>query len=147
MKRILSIATCCALVMGLAATALAQKPGAGSAVPKPAEKVGKPGGLHPGAKNMFKELNLTPAQQERIQAIVKKYGEQMRALKNSGLPKEQIMQKMRALKEAEHREIRAVLTPAQQAQWDEMMKKRANRKKDGGGVKPPPPPPKPKGGG
>jgi protein CpxP len=172
MKRFLTISAVCLAISSLVASASAQKPGP-AAGGKDAPQGGRPGGMAMGFRggagmmdHLKKELNLTPAQETKIKAIMEKYRPQMEALRKSFKPgdKGQIdksfLEKFKAIRDKQNAEIRAVLTPAQQKKWDDMRSKARMRGPGGPGGGPPPngvkpgpntapvqPTPRPKGGG
>ena len=80
-------------------------------------------------KRFAKELNLTSAQQSKINPILKKQGEQMRAIrKNSKLTPEQKRAQSRKLFEALPGKINKYLTKTQQAKLKQMAQRRKNSK-------------------
>jgi Spy/CpxP family protein refolding chaperone len=78
--------------------------------PAPREWMPMRGGLPHG----FNELNLTPEQQERIQAIFRSSRPRTDSVLQASLPR------LEAIRDSVRAEIRAVLTPEQQRQFDEM---------------------------
>ncbi len=92
---------------------------------------------HPGPPPMpapipFEELNLSAEQQDKIHAIFEAHRPELDALIRQAYPKVQ------AINEQMDREMRAVLTPEQQARFDQIKARRPPQ--------PPPPPPPPGGG-
>ena len=80
------------------------------------------------------KLNLTDAQVTQVTAILAKQKDQMIALhEDDSISDEDKRTKMMDMMKATHDQIRAILTPAQQALFDAM--------KPGHGGPPPPPPP------
>jgi Spy/CpxP family protein refolding chaperone len=80
------------------------------ALPPPQEWMPMRGGLPPG----FEQLNLTPEQQHRIQTIFRSSRPRTDSVLQASLPR------LEAIRDSVRAEIRAVLTPEQQRQFDEM---------------------------
>lgn len=100
-------------------------------------------------ERVAEELELTPEQSAQIEAILRESQERTRKLWEAVSPQ------MRAEFKATQEKIRAVLTPAQQQQFEELMKRRhpprgqdRGRREPGpeGPPGPPPPQPDPSGG-
>ena len=133
MKKMLTLCAIATLTLG-AALASAQAPG-------PAGGQGQLNGPRgerrgPGPRMMqevLAKLNLTPAQKTQIEALQKKQREEMRAQFKGqrpapGTPPDpQMREKMKAMREKYHKELMAILTPAQRKQFKEEME--ALRKK------------------
>jgi Spy/CpxP family protein refolding chaperone len=83
---------------------------------KPVTGQSNGGNRHELLKRVERELDLGPDQRERVDKIIAASQERTRKLMEPVLP--QMKQEMQATKE----EIRAVLTPAQAAHFDELMK-------------------------
>jgi protein CpxP len=67
-------------------------------------------------------LSLTPAQVTRIKKIQADGQTQMMALRNdSTIPQDQKRPKMMAMRDAQNKQIRTLLTPAQQPKFDKML--------------------------
>ena len=128
MRRFLTVSVCAALAIGLATAQ--GGPGGPGRPPggRPGMRMGPGGG-----GRWLDQLNLTPAQKTKVDAIMKKQGEQMRAVFNSKMTDEQKRAKWKAISDANNKQIRALLTPAQQKKWDEMQK---NRREMMGGMGP-----------
>jgi Spy/CpxP family protein refolding chaperone len=101
-------------------------------------------------ENVARELQLTPAQMERVQPILKRNVEELTKLSR------QSMHTVHGMLERMETEIAAELTPAQRTKFEQMMKERREvrrRMQDQRGPRgewerrsderPPPPPPKP----
>jgi Spy/CpxP family protein refolding chaperone len=112
----------------------------------------------PGGREGFgfgRDLNLTEAQKTQIKAIRQKYQPQNQALRDRAKPfidaaraarqkgdtaavrsnmekARQVMQSGQSFRTQEQAEIRAILTPEQQAKWDARQKAAADRKAQGG---------------
>lgn len=135
------------MVHAQATTAPAQEPHHGMMMGP-----GHRGGDH---EQMMKALNLTDAQKAQVKAIHEKYDAQFKALHQNMKPqmdamraarqkgdtaairaqREQMrsqMEPMRKLHEQEMAEVRAILTPAQQQQFDAMKAQREQRMKEMG---------------
>lgn len=135
------------MVHAQATTAPAQAPRHGMMGP------GHRGG--PDHERMMQALNLTDAQKAQVKAIHEKYDAQFKALHQSMKPqmdamraarqkgdtaamraqREQMrsqMEPMRKLHEQEMAEVRAILTPAQQQQFDTLKTQRQERMKQMG---------------
>ena len=96
-----------------------------------------PGGGHHGMmmspdqqlQRMTKQLNLTDAQQQKIKPILEQQHQQMESLnQDSSMSQQDHMSKMRDIHQSTHAQIKAVLTPDQQAKWEQMQ----NRHMEGG---------------
>jgi len=110
MKKLIPIALAGAIAMLIGAAAFADDMGMGKMteekmMKKQTEKV----------EMMTKTLSLTPDQKDKVAAILKANGEQKKAM----------MMKMEAdektMKEAQDTQIKAILTPDQQAKFDKMV--------------------------
>lgn len=81
---------------------------------------------------MTKALNLTPEQSSQITAIMAETGPAMKALhEDSSLDKDQKRTKMKELREGVDSKISAVLTPEQNAKWQEQREKMKERREKG----------------
>ena len=109
----------------------------------------KHGGDHRGGM-MMKNLNLTKEQHEQVKAIHERYRQQGESMHKDGAPRDSTSREQhRAMMKQEMGEIRAVLTPDQQKQFDENMAKMQERHEhrdgqgdhDGHGDHDAPPPP------
>ncbi|HRE80937.1 MAG TPA: Spy/CpxP family protein refolding chaperone [Opitutaceae bacterium] len=95
---------------------------------------GKGGGPGDRLKMMSEALALTDAQKEKVKAIVADEAAAMKALRDDTSVAEDARRgKMREIRQAHAAKIRAVLTPEQQAKFDEMGAKMGGGK--GGGKK------------
>ena len=101
---------------------------------------------------MLKDLNLTKEQHEQVRAIHDKYRQQAEALRKNGAGRDSTSREQyRSMMKQEMGEIRAVLTPDQQKQFDDKMAKMKERREhhdahgdhDGPGDHDAPPPPAP----
>jgi Spy/CpxP family protein refolding chaperone len=117
-----------ALLAGGSAVAAAQN------APQAAQQ-GGPGGR--GFNRSLAGIELTDAQKTKVAQITAKYQPDMEAIRESmqsGGDRAEAFQKMRALREKMSPEIRAVLTPAQQAIYDKnLAEQRARMEQRGGG--------------
>ena len=109
----------------------------------------------PGHGDMYKSLNLTDAQKAQVKAIHQKYASQFKSARDAAKPDFDAMkaarqkgdtaamraarEKLRAdmgptqkVREQEMAEVRGILTPAQQQQFDAMKAKFAKRGAKGG---------------
>lgn len=80
------------------------------------------------------ELDLTPEQRARVEAIRERYRPDLEAVLREGFPR------MRALHERMREEVRAVLEPEQLRRLDELEARRPPRPPGGPGPHSPPPP-------
>ncbi len=87
--------------------------------------------------DMFKDLNLTKEQQEKVKTIMEKQRTEMETLRNSSLSREEQRTKMMDMRKKYNDEIEAVLTPEQKekykAKQKEMQEQMQQRRRDGGG--------------
>jgi len=120
-----------ALTMGIATGAFAQGRGGGG---------GYGGGRGGGMMGMLLNgITLTDSQQVQIKTIEGKYAPQMQELRQkmrdarqNGTPMDSAsMQQMRDTNKQEREEIRAVLTPDQQAKFDDNVKQMMSRRPGG----------------
>ena len=105
-----------ALLAGSAAIAGAQN----AAPPAPTQQ-GGPGGGRGGFNRTLTGIELTDAQKTKVADIQAKYQPEIQAVRESmqgGGDRAEAFQKMQALRDKMAPEIRAVLTPAQQAIYD-----------------------------
>jgi Spy/CpxP family protein refolding chaperone len=77
-------------------------------------------------KRLLKGIKLTAAQKEQVKDIVKKHGEHYKSIEKqerdadkAGQPSEQFMTQLQQMREQEKTDLRAVLTPDQQARFDQ----------------------------
>ena len=133
MKAIRIAALGVALLAGSAAVASAQAGG-----PAPAQQ-GAPGGGRGGFNRSLNGIELTEAQKAKVAEIQAKYQPEMQAIRESmqgGGDRAEAFKKMQALNEKRNPEIRAVLTPEQQAIFDKNLaeqKARMEQMRQGGG--------------
>ncbi len=108
------------------------------------------GGGHNG--DMLKDLNLTKEQHEQVKAIHDRYRKQAESLRKNGADRDSTSrEQFRSMRKQEMNEIRAILTPDQQKQFDDKMAKMKERHErhddhdghDGPGDHDAPPPPAP----
>jgi Spy/CpxP family protein refolding chaperone len=101
----------------------------------PAAQQGGPAGR--GFNRSLAGIELTEAQKTKVAQITAKYQPDLEAIRESmqsGGDRAEAFQKMRALREKMSPEIRAVLTPAQQAIYDKnLAEQRARMEQRGGG--------------
>ena len=87
--------------------------------------------------DMFKDLNLTKDQQDKVKAIQDKQRTEMETIRNSSLSREEQRTKMMDMRKKYNDEIEAVLTPEQKekykAKQKEMQEQMQQRRRDGGG--------------
>lgn len=87
--------------------------------------------------DMFKDLNLTKDQQDKVKAIQDKQRAEMETIRNSSLSREEQRTKMMDMRKKYNDEIEAVLTPEQKekykAKQKEMQEQMQQRRRDGGG--------------
>ena len=132
MKAIRIAALGVALLAGSAAVA-----GAQAATQAPTQQ-GGPGGGRGGFNRTLSGIELTEAQKAKVAEIQAKYQPEMQAIRESmqGGDRAAGMAKMQALNEKRNPEIRAVLTPEQQAIFDKNLaeqKARMEQMRQGGG--------------
>ena len=112
--------------------------GAQNTSPAPAQQ-GGPGGGRGGVNRTLTGIELTDAQKAKVAEISAKYQPEIQAVRESmqnGGDRAEAFQKMQALREKMTPEIRAVLTPAQQAIYDKNLaeqKARMQQMRQGGG--------------
>ena len=109
--------------------------GAQNATPAPTQQGGGRGGVN----RALTGIELTDAQKAKVAEISAKYQPEIQAIRESmqnGSDRAETFQKMQALREKMTPEIRAVLTPAQQAIYDKNVaeqKARMQQMRQGGG--------------
>lgn len=87
-----------------------------------------------GHDRVFQQLNLTADQKTQFQQLMQDQRTQMKALRaNNSLTPEQRQQQIKALREANHQKMMALLTPDQQAQFKQLRQQRRGDMKAGGG--------------
>jgi Spy/CpxP family protein refolding chaperone len=150
MRRFMSVALIGLAVAGTTTVAAAQGLGGGQAAQ--AGRAGVRGGAGRadsvrgrrggpgGARAALAGLNLSQAQKTQIKTINKKYGDQIKQLRqangtNGGAQNANARVQMQAFAERERAEIRDVLTPAQRAQFDANVAKHRAKGKAGLGTK------------
>ncbi|MGH7635210.1 MAG: Spy/CpxP family protein refolding chaperone [Gemmatimonadaceae bacterium] len=129
MKSMRTVLIGVALTMGIATGAFAQGGGGG----------GNGGGQGRGMQMLMNGITLTDSEQSQIKAIQDKYApemqqfrQKMRDARQNGTPMDSAsMQQMRDSNKKEHDEIRAVLTPDQQAKFDDNVKAMMARRPSG----------------
>ena len=132
MKAIRIAALGVALLAGSAAVASAQ-----AGAPAPAQQGGPGGGR--GGNRSLNGIELTDAQKTKVAEIQAKYQPEMQAIRESmqgGGDRAEAFKKMQALNDKRNPEIRAVLTPEQQAIFDKNLaeqKARMEQMRQGGG--------------
>ena len=77
-------------------------------------------------KYLLKGIKLTAAQKDQIKGIVKKHNEHYKSIEKqerdadkAGQPSEQFMTQLQQMRDLEKADLRAVLTPEQQARFDQ----------------------------
>lgn len=129
MKSMRTVLIGVALTMGIATGAIAQGGGGGGGG-------GRGGGM---MAMLMNGITLTDSEQSQVKAIEDKYAPQMqefrqkmRDARQNGTPMDSSsMQQMRDLGKKERDEIRAVLTPDQQAKFDDNIKQMMARRPSG----------------
>jgi Spy/CpxP family protein refolding chaperone len=91
-----------------------------------------PGGQHAmtarGGARMFQGLNLSEDQRAKVQTILQGERSQIQALRsNTSLSEEQKKQQARELRQANHQQLLAILTPEQQAKMKQVHGQRMGR--------------------
>ena len=104
-------------------------PGAEAAAPAPSAGGGAAGGgqaqggqasLEQIRERLTRQLQLTEEQQKKLDPILQDSRQQLIALRTSGLPEADQRSRGQRVREATRAKIRAILTPEQQARYDEM---------------------------
>jgi Spy/CpxP family protein refolding chaperone len=87
--------------------------------------------------DMYKDLNLTKEQQEKVKGIQDKQREEAETVRNSSLGREEQRTKMMEIRKKYSEQIEAILTPEQKeklkAKQKEMQEQMEKRRRDGGG--------------
>lgn len=82
-----------------------------------------------GPARMFQQLDLTAEQHAKVQSILQSERSQMQALRsNASLTDEQRKQQVRELRQNDHQQLLAVLTPEQQARLKQLHSERKGRR-------------------
>lgn len=85
--------------------------------------------MRENAQKMAEELNLTDEQKAKTKAIHDQTGDALKAIhKDASLSEEQKREKAKALRDSTQEQVRALLTPEQQAKAKEMRGKHGNKK-------------------
>jgi periplasmic protein CpxP/Spy len=128
-----------ALIFGVTTVASAQGGGAGGGQ-------ARGGGRANQVARLMTDITVSADVQTKIDTIAAKYQAQTRELMAGGQMDDAARAKMMDLNTKRNAEIRALLTPEQQAQFDKnvaAMPVGGGRRGGGGGGSPPPPPPPP----
>jgi hypothetical protein len=73
---------------------------------------------------LSKQLNLSSDQQQQIKPILENESQQMQSLhSDTSLSQQDRMGKMQAIRENTNSQIKPILTPDQQAKWQQMMER------------------------
>jgi len=151
MSSVRTLALGALMIVGVAGVSAAQST---TTPPTRAQRSGEMQGRRGGGRGFGADLNLTDAQKAQIKTIRAKYQPQNEALRNQAKPfmeaartarqkgdtaaartnmekARQVMQGGQTFRTQENAEIRAILTPDQQAKWDANQKKMAERGKGG----------------
>ncbi|RXK60944.1 hypothetical protein ESA94_10845 [Lacibacter luteus] len=86
--------------------------------------------------DMFKDLNLSKDQQDKVKAIQDKQREEMETLRNSSLSREEQRTKMMDIRKKYNEQIEAILTPEQKEKYkakQKEMQEQMQRRQGGGG--------------
>ena len=107
--------------------------------PGPAMKMGRYGDGQRGFDRMAQQLNLTDQQKSQIQSLMQSQRQQAQAVRNdSSLTAQQKQDKLKQLRESNHQQVMAVLTPEQQQKWQQFRSEHTGMGKGrmGGGMGP-----------
>ncbi len=146
MKKILTLVGIVAMLGAFATASFAQKPGPGGQGGKTGSGKGPGGPGGPGQGRglqmrkmqgeLLAKLGLSADQKAKIAALDKKYQADMQALMKNGNPRDN-MDKFRALSKTHREAVGKVLTAAQKAKYEQLMKEmREKMMKDRGGKGP-----------
>jgi periplasmic protein CpxP/Spy len=95
---------------------------------------GGPGGFGRADQALLRGITLSADQQQRIDSIRTRYRTQMEQMRQQqGGDRDAMRTQMRATMDKQQAEIRAVLTPDQQTQFDQNVAEMRNRMQQGGG--------------
>lgn len=86
--------------------------------------------MHNGG-GMYKQLNLTTEQQAKMKTLRDEFKKQADALKEQKLTEEERRTQLQNLRQQQETEMKALLTPAQQAQWEKLRSERNENRQDG----------------
>jgi len=151
MSSVRTLALGALMIVGVAGVSAAQST---TTPPTRTQRSGEMQGRRGGGRGFGADLNLTEAQKAQIKTIRAKYKPQNEALRTQAKPfmeaaraahqkgdtvaartnmekARQVMQGGQTFRNQENAEIRAILTPDQQAKWDANQKKMAERGKAG----------------
>lgn len=151
MSSVRTLALGALMIVGVAGVSAAQST---TTPPTRAPRSGQMQARRGGGGEFGRDLNLTDAQKAQIKAIRQKYQPQNEALRTQAKPfteaaraarqkgdtaafrsnmekAHQVMQGGQSFRTQENAEIRAILTPDQQAKWDARQKNMADRGKGG----------------
>jgi len=94
---------------------------------------GQPPTAEQRLQRMTQQLNLSDAQQQQIKPILENEATQMQALRgDSSLSQEDRMAKMKQIRQASASQIKPILNPDQQKQFEEMMSRQGRGRGPGG---------------
>jgi Spy/CpxP family protein refolding chaperone len=151
MSSVRTLALGALMIVGVAGVSAAQST---TTPPTRSQRSGEMQGRRGGGRGFGADLNLTDAQKAQIKTIRAKYQPQNEALRTQAKPfmdaaraarqkgdtataradmlkARQVMQGGQNIRNQENAEIRAILTPDQQAKWDARQKQMAEREKGG----------------
>jgi Spy/CpxP family protein refolding chaperone len=151
MSSVRTLALGALMIVGVAGVSAAQST---TTPPSRTQRSGEMQGRRGGGRGFGADLNLTDAQKAQIKTIRAKYQPQNEALRTQAKPfmdaaraarqkgdtvaartnmekARQVMQGGQSIRTQENAEIRAILTPDQQAKWDANQKKMGERAKGG----------------
>ncbi len=136
-KFILSIAACGAS-LAISPCLRAQDAAPAPATTGTTSETTGPGGHHHGGGEMIQRLttalNLTPDQQTQIKPILETFHTQRQTImQDTTLEPKDKMAKMRDARETMNTQIKAILTPDQQAKFAQMMENMRNHRRGAGG--------------
>jgi Spy/CpxP family protein refolding chaperone len=119
------IALCLSLAMVAVPMVKAQSESKDAANPPRERGPGGPGGRGPNFEKIAEELGLTADQKAKAEPIFKEQAKKMQGMRD--LPPDERREKMKAMREENHKALAEILTPEQLKKFDEMRPRGGDR--------------------
>jgi Spy/CpxP family protein refolding chaperone len=128
-NRLLTLACAVILVLGVGGPAAAQdNSGEQPSASQQLQRIHTPQSIDQELARLTKDLQLTPEQQQQIRPLLQEHHDKVQALfdKNPAASRQQLAPQIHAISDETHREIHALLTPAQQELEKAMVQRENN---------------------